>query len=124
MRVRLSYSVELEDVPDAVAELIEGELYRLENAKEGVGKALEALSHEEPHLDLVAKALDKTRQLLGAIDTRLNECESILAGYERAMNPPEPQPAPAGPSRVYDYKPPYTVPDAPAEDQQFDGEPE
>jgi hypothetical protein len=94
MRVRLSYSVELEDVPDAVAELIEGELYRLENAKEGVGKALEALSHEEPHLDLVAKALDKTRQLLGAIDVRLNECESILAGYERAMNPPEPQPQP------------------------------
>jgi hypothetical protein len=129
MRVRLSYSVELEDVPDAVAELIEGELYRLENAKEGVGKALEALSHEEPHLDLVAKALDKTRQLLGAIDVRLNECESILAGYERAMNPPEPQPqpvprAPAGPPKVYDYKPPYTVPDAPAEDQQFDGEPE
>ena len=127
MRVRLSYSVELEDVPDSVAELIEGELYRLENAKEGIGKALEALGHEEPHLDLVAKALDKTRQLLGAIDTRLNECESILAGYERAINPPEPQPAPrapAGPPRAYDYKPPYTVVDTSAEDQQFDGEPE
>jgi len=101
MRVRLSYSVELEDVPDAVAELIEGELYRLENAKEGIGKAIEALSHEEPHLDLVAKSLDKTRLLLAAIDTRLSECESILAGYERAVNPPEPQPA---------------------VDQQFDGE--
>jgi hypothetical protein len=59
--------VELEDVPDAVAELIEGELYRLENAKEGVGKALEALSHEEPHLDLVAKAWIKQGSFLAQL---------------------------------------------------------
>jgi len=137
MRVRLSYSVELEDVPDSVAELIEGELYRIDEVKQSIGKALEGLNQDEPHLDLVAKSLDKARQVLGAIDVRLNECESILAGYERAMNPPEeqpqlapapqqrvPQPAPAqGQPRVHKYNPPYTVPDdEPAEDQQFDGE--
>ena len=89
MRVRLSYSVELEDVPNSVAELIEGELYRIEEIKEIINKALEGLDQEEPHLDLVAKSLDKARQTLGAIDVRLNECESILGGYERAINPPE-----------------------------------
>ena len=89
MRVRLSYSVELEDVPDSVAELIEGELFRINQAKECIDRALKGLSQEEPHLDLVAKSLDKARQTIGAIDVRLNECESILAGYERAINPPE-----------------------------------
>jgi len=137
MRVRLTYTVELEDVPDSVAELIEGELYRIDNVKESIGHAYNALSQDEPHLDLVAKSLDKARQTLGAIDVRLSECESILAGYERAMNPPEeqpqlapppqpraPQPAPAqAQGRVHKYSPPYTVPkDEPAEDQQFDGE--
>ena len=126
MRVRLTYTVELEDVPDSVAELIEGELYRIDNVKESIGHAYNALSQDEPHLDLVAKSLDKARQTLGAIDVRLSECESILAGYERAMNPPEEQPqlAPAqAQGRVHKYSPPYTVPkDEPAEDQQFDGE--
>jgi hypothetical protein len=137
--------VELEDVPDSVAELIEGELYRLENAKQIVGKALEGLGHEEPHLDLVAKSLDKTRQLLAAIDVRLNECESILAGYERAINPPpQPQMAAAPPTsyappsipktspsgktdpetKVYNYEAPYVRHNELADDQQFDGEPE
>lgn len=145
MRVRLSYSVELDEVPDSVAELIEGELYRLENAKETIGKALEGLSHEEPHLDLVAKSLDKTRQLLASIDVRLNECESMLAGYERAINPPPQPQAPAPPrtsyeppampnfppsgkvdpeTGVYNYQAPYANRDKPAEDQQFDGEQE
>ena len=132
MRVRLTYSVELEDVPDSVAELIEGELYRIDNVKESIGHAYNALSQDEPHLDLVAKSLDKARQTLGAIDMRLSECESILAGYERAINPPEEQPQLAPPPqttsaqsqpRVHKYNPPYTVPkDEPAEDQQFDGE--
>jgi len=124
--------VELEDVPDSVAELIEGEIYRIDNVKESIGHAYNALSQDEPHLDLVAKSLDKARQTLGAIDMRLSECESILAGYERAINPPEEQPQLAPPPqttsaqsqpRVHKYNPPYTVPkDEPAEDQQFDGE--
>ena len=107
MRVRLTYSVELEEVPDAVAELIEGELYRVDNLKENIGQAYEALCQEDPHLDLVAKSIDKARKALSDIDTRLNECANILAGYERAIEPPQPEPEPE--SEI-------------AEDQQFDGE--
>ena len=148
MRVRLTYSVELEDVPDSVAELIEGELFRIDLVKESIGQAYNALNQDEPHLDLVAKSLDKARQTLGAIDVRLNECESILAGYERAINPPEqppqqvappmprppmpsPQQAPAQPraerpihpnvdpeTRQYRYEPQYTVPSAAVEESE------
>jgi hypothetical protein len=103
MRVRLSYSVELEDVPDSVAELIEGELFRIDRAKEKIGKAYQTLCKEEPHLELVVKSIDEARQSLAAIDVRLSECENILLGYKQAVNPPQQS-------------------DEPAVDQQFDGE--
>ena len=101
MRVRLSYSVELEDVPDSVAYLIEGEMFRIDEAKEKIGRAYDTLCEEEPHVELVLKSIDQARQALGAIDLRLNECESILEGYRQAQNPPA---------------------DEPAIDQQFDGQ--
>ena len=103
MRVRLTYSVELEEVPDAIAELIEGELHRIDNLKENIGQAYQGLCQEEPHLDLVIKSVDKARQVLSNIDVRLNECENILLGYKQAIEPPAPQ-------------------EEPAVDQQFDGE--
>ena len=103
MRVRLSYSVELEDVPDSVAYLIEGEIFRIDHAKEKIGKAHSALCEDEPHVELVIKSIDEARQSLAAIDVRLSECENILLGYKQAIDTPR-------------------QPDEPAVDQQFDGE--
>ena len=103
MRVRLSYSVELEDVPDSVAYLIEGEMFRIDHAKEKIGKAHNALCEDEPHVELVIKSIDEARQSLAAIDVRLSECENILLGYKQAIDTPR-------------------QPDEPAVDQQFDGE--
>lgn len=108
MRVRLTYSVELDEVPDSVADLLEDELHRVEEVKETIDTILAALTEKEPHLELAAKSIEKARNSLSAIDTRLSECGNILAGYERALNPEEP-PAPQPPP-------------APSEDQQFDGE--
>ena len=102
MRVRLSYSVELEDVPDSIAYLIEGEMFRIDNAKEKIGKAYSTLCEDEPHVELVLKSIDQARQALGAIDLRLSECENILEGYRQAQDPP--------------------LLDEPAIDHQFDGE--
>ena len=104
MRVRLTYSVELEDVPDSVAELIEQEMFRIDAAKEKIGKAYHTLCEEEPHIELVIKSVDQARQTLGAIDLRLSECESILRGYKEASSPSE-----------------QASDDDIAEDQQFDG---
>ena len=105
MRVRLSYSVELEDVPDSVAGLIEEEMFRINNAKEKIAKAYQTLCGDEPHIELVIKSVDQARQVLGAIDLRLSECESILQGYKQAVDPAE-----------------QTSVEEPAIDQQFDGE--
>lgn len=102
MRVRLTYSVELEDVPYSVADLIVDEAGKVDSVQNKLEVIVEALRKPNPHLGLVSKEIDLVRQALSALDTRLNECEGILAGYERAIDPPE-------------------QPQQPAEDQQFDG---
>jgi hypothetical protein len=89
MRVRLTYSVELEDVPDCVAELLEKELYSLNIVRESIGTILESLSEESPHLSLISSEMDKARITMSAIDARLNECQAILNGYEGAIRPTE-----------------------------------
>ena len=104
MRVRLSYSVELDDVPDSVAELIESELFRIEDAKEKIGKAHNVLCQEEPHLDLAIKSLQGARYIVESIEMRLNECESMLQGYKEAIDPSQ------------------ELAEEPAVEQQFDGD--
>ena len=88
MRVRLTYSVELEDVPYSVADLIEDETNMLDSVQDQLEIVMESLRKPGPHLGLVSKEIDAIRQSLSTLDTRLSECESILAGYERAMAPP------------------------------------
>ena len=48
--------------------------------------------------------------MLGRIDLRLSECESIFQGYEKAMQPPEPQPTVDPESNYEKYNTPYEVP--------------
>jgi hypothetical protein len=105
MRVRLTYSVELEDVPDCVAELLEKELYSLDVIRESIGKTLESLSAEPPHLGLVSSEIDKARRTIASIDSRLNECQAILNGYEGAIRPPEEKDEPAVDQQFYDGEP-------------------
>ena len=102
MRVSLSYSVELEDVPDSVADLIADEAGKIDSVQNKLEVIIEALRKPNPHLGLVSKEIDRVRQSRGALDTRLRECTSILSGYEQALD---------------------AVPrsQSPAEDQQFDG---
>jgi len=105
MRVRLSYSVELEDVPDSVAGLIEGELFRIDSAKEKIGKAYQILCKEEPHIKLVITSIDQARQTLAAIDVRLSECENILQGYKQATDTSQQEDEPAVDQQFYEGEP-------------------
>ena len=128
MRVRLSYSVELEDVPESVAQLIEDEAGQLSYCDHAINEINNLLREADPPVESALKKIDKVRQVLGSIDQRLNECESILQGYGSAMNAAS-SPAPSPPSsptppKTYDYNRPYSVPTEHAEDLQFDGEQE
>ena len=141
MRVKLQYSVELEEVPDIAADLIQDEADRLSYCDHAIKSIVESLKQEEPHISFVIDKIDKVRQSLGVVDLRLSEMESLISGYAQATNP---QPAPtqsvsyASPPQTaapasgklnpetgaYNYEVPYATPTEPAEDQQIDGEQE
>ena len=84
-------------------------MFRIDNAKEKIGKAHSTLCEEEPHVDLVLKSIDQARQALGEIDLRLSECESILEGYRQAQAPSPEEPA-VDQQFDGDYSTPYEVP--------------
>ena len=131
MRVKLQYSVELDEVPEIVAELIEDESSHLNHCGHMIQDVCDALRKEEPNMGFILKKIDKVRQTLGTLDTRLNEMEGLLSGYDNAVNPPpqavppapippqqqktEPQVTPSGKvdpeTGVYNYERPYAVPE-------------
>ena len=110
MRVRLSYSVELEEVPEQVAQLIDDEWETISHCDYLVRQIVDILKAEDPSIDSSLRKIDKIRQTLGSIDLRLNECESILEGYRQAQNP-QPPGEPAVDQQPYGkYNTPYEVP--------------
>ena len=96
MRVKLQYSVELDEVPEIVAELIEDESSHLNHCGHMIQDVCDALRKEEPNMGFILKKIDKVRQTLGTLDSRLNEMEGLLSGYDNAVNPP-PQAVPPAP---------------------------
>jgi hypothetical protein len=84
MRVNVTYSVELEDVPQTAAKLIH-------NAKENslapltkkLDEALILLDKEDEKNAVYC--LDEVRQELSKIDLRLADCVNILSGYQNVM---------------------------------------
>jgi hypothetical protein len=133
MRVKLQYSVELNEVPEIVAELIEDEASRLNHCGHMIQDVCDALRQEDSNIAFVLKKIDKVRQTLGTLDIRLGEMEGLLSGYDNAINPPasEQIPVPQTPTAsppsvsvsdkvnpdtgVYNYEPPYSAPEEPTE---------
>jgi len=124
MRVKLQYSVELDEVPEVVAELIEDEGARLTYCDHTIDTVCDALRQEDPNIAFIIKKIDSVRQSLGTLDTRLQEMEGLLSGYDATVNPPAPQHVAAPPAQVvptsgkvnpetgvYNYEPPYSVPE-------------
>lgn len=93
MRVKLQYSVELDEVPEVVAELIEDEGSRLTYCDHTIDTICDALRQEDPNMAFIIKKIDSARQSLGILDTRLQEMEGLLSGYDGAINPPPTPPA-------------------------------
>jgi hypothetical protein len=85
MRVRLSYSVELDEVPHTVADLIQDGQQAVGSINANIESVVNRLIDEAPNVLNIINQIDRTRQQLGALDARLTECESMLLGYHKAM---------------------------------------
>ena len=79
MRVNITYSVELDDVPDEVARILE----ECEQNFRRIHGQLDQTIGREP-LELVAE-LDKIRVSLARLDLKLGDSMDILSGYIQTM---------------------------------------
>lgn len=80
MRVKISYSVEFDDVPRIVQSQLYGVISELDNIKYKI--------HPEAiPVDNIKKldAIDSARRKLAVLDAQLEDCYSILAGYNKAL---------------------------------------
>jgi|TARA_R110002020_G_scaffold400076_2_gene610171 hypothetical protein len=101
MRVKIQYSVELDEVPEHAAELIEDECGTLSFCDHTISELCSVLRQEDPNLKFSIKKIDKVRQMLAAFDNRLMEMQNLLEGYDAAINPPiHPVMAPPQPAAV------------------------
>lgn len=83
MNVKISYTVPFDRVPSKVDEL----LVEASRNLESVGGTLRPNSFDdEPTITMFKlELIDKTRRELASIDLLLEDCYSILAGYNKAM---------------------------------------
>jgi hypothetical protein len=87
MDVRIGYSVELDKVPEKVADMVSK--ISLDKAAHlaTLAKEMIALGRHEVGLSLI----DDSRNELAIIDRSLSEAQMILSGYQSAKDRPEPQ---------------------------------
>jgi|TARA_R100000030_G_scaffold47919_1_gene36170 hypothetical protein len=83
MRVRISYGVELDDVPSELRDLTIRSIIKLKQGIDVLEKNLETIVESDGDsntLNLVNSKIDSTRQGIADADAILNDVQSILAG--------------------------------------------
>lgn len=85
MRVNITYSEELDRIPDLITEFMR------ESGKSLLLLSNKVASIEDPQVrdvlrgDEILELIDKTRRSLAAIDQRLEDAASLLSGYNNAV---------------------------------------
>lgn len=89
MKVKISYNIELDDVPSHVSELMDNISNRLEKlSQDTANTAIKVRAKQFPASVLVG-TIDDLREEMEKIDTMMGDFGAILAGYEQAKLTPE-----------------------------------
>ena len=104
MRVRLSYSSELEEAPAQMADVLAKELKSLDDSTRLLQTALTLIRTDPTYAGTAADIIDDVRKRLNGFDFVLSDCFSVLTGYDAQINPqpkpvvqPEPEPKTVSP---------------------------
>ena len=89
MRVRISYSVDLDDVPNECARMLEDSIQHLSDTQEEMERLIDILIDDRGIGWQVNERIDRCRQKLGKIDAVLADNRMILEGYYTAKEPEE-----------------------------------
>lgn len=87
MRVRISYSVDLEDVPSECARMLHDALECIEETREDINDLVRQLDDDKAQLWIVKDKIKNCRENLARLDNILADNEMILEGYFNAKEP-------------------------------------
>jgi hypothetical protein len=85
MRVNITYSEELENIPDLITEFMRESGKALLLLSNHVGAFDDSAARDILKGDEIMAVIDQTRQKLAAIDERLADASSLLSGYNNAV---------------------------------------
>lgn len=86
MRVRISYGVNVEDVPEKAQDIGQDAIFKLQTALETLSKALDNIEQCSTNYSLVLEMLEKVRLELTSSDQAITDLEAILAGLQNYHN--------------------------------------
>ena len=84
MKAKISYTVNLEEIPQEVSELVQKLQFVVE--KNVTSKLSEIYPIDSDTIADSIESIDKVRRSIAEIDLRLEDCYSILLGYHQAVN--------------------------------------
>ena len=87
MRVRISYAVDLEDVPLECARMLHDSLEHIEEIKEDISSLVSQLDDDKAQDWLVKDKIERSRKMLAKLDSILVDNDAILEGYFKAKEP-------------------------------------
>jgi len=79
MKVRVAYSMELEEVPEQISKIFREQCEHLCDATKLLNISIDLLGDESHDMSLAA--VEKTRQKLADVDQALSEMTGLLEGY-------------------------------------------
>ena len=87
MRVRISYAVDLEDVPGECARMLHDSLEHVEEVRDEMSELIKQLDDDKAQAWICKDKIDRARQKLAKLDSILADNDAILAGYFSAKEP-------------------------------------
>ena len=87
MRVRISYSVDLEDVPSECARMLHDSLEHVVEVEEEISSLVSQLDGDRAQDWLVKDKIKRCREKLAKLDSILADNDLILEGYFKTKDP-------------------------------------
>ena len=85
MRVRISYSVDLDEVTPEISDLVRKKMHFLDEAGDLMENVMGSLNDRKPDYAVCLSSIDNARQKLAQFDMILSDAHLILSGYMHAV---------------------------------------
>ena len=86
MRVRISYTVDLDDVPAECARMLHDSMEHIEEVREEISELIKQLDDNKAQDWLVKDKINRCREKLAKLDAILSDNDMILTGYFSAQD--------------------------------------